>query len=122
MLMDYMKGMSSGNRLDISEGRIVVKDKWFAFTGELSLDEKLSLDAQGTISSNKSGEMLTGIKAIMGNFPLALERMMKRIGANENKTQSLGVGVRRGILSINGAPVGPLPSVPELMHLHGRGL
>lgn len=121
MFMHYLRNVSDYGELDIMELRLMVEDFWLSYVGPLSVNEKLYLSLNGKLSSNKSADMMNGIKKVMGGFPLALERMLERIGVEENKTQTISLSTNQEILNINGAPVGKMPSLPEQFNLHGRG-
>ena len=121
MLMHYFKGMSEYSELDILESRLMVDDFWLSYLGPLNVNRDLYLKLNGSLSSNKFADMMGGIKKVMGGFPLALERMLERIGMDENKTQTISLSTSERILNINGAPVGKMPSLPEQFNLHGRG-
>tara|TARA_R110000868_G_scaffold218576_2_gene469198 strand:+ start:125161 stop:126234 length:1074 start_codon:yes stop_codon:yes gene_type:complete len=122
MLMDVFNGMAEKSKITVNEARLAYDDTWYSYKGDVELDEGLYIEAQGVLSTNKFADMLGGIKDIMGGFPIALTYMMDSIGAGENKTQSIDVGVEKRIMTINGAPVGVMDTVPELIHLHGRGI
>lgn len=121
MVMDILKLFSNESKLLVAEGRVAYDDIWYSYKGDIALRENVTLEANGTLTSNKFGDMLKDIESVVGTFPLALTRMMNSIGGLENKTQSIDVNVNRNMLTINGAPVGNMPEVPELLHLHGRG-
>lgn len=121
MLMHCLKYMSENRGIDIIESRLLVDDLWLSYIGSLNVNSELYLKLNGTLSSNKSADMMNGIKKVMNGFPLALERMLVRIGVDENKTQTISLSSNRNFLNVNGAPVGKMPSLPEQFNLHGRG-
>lgn len=121
MVMNYLKNFAMFNQVDVIDSRIVVDGTWYSYKGSMFVDDELYLQVNGSLSSNKFAVMMDGIKDIMGGFPLALERMLKRIGLGENKVQSVTLMSNGSILNVNGAPVGVMPTLPEQLNLHGRG-
>jgi hypothetical protein len=121
MVMNYLKNFALFSQLDISEFRVVVDDTWYSYQGPISVNDKLYLQLNGSLSSNKFATMMTGVENMMGGFPLALERMLERIDVDENRTQTVFISTNDKILNVNGAPVGKMPTLPEQFNLHGRG-
>lgn len=121
MVMNYLRNLALFSQLDIIDSRLVIDDMWLSYKGTMAVDDMLCLQLNGSLSSNKFSDMMSGIKQVMGGFPLALERMLKRIGIEENKTQAITISSNDSILNVNGAPVGTMPTMPEQFELHGRG-
>ena len=121
MVHNYLKSCSLFSQWNVVESRVVVDGVWYSYQGPLSINDELFVQLNGTLSSNKFATMMSGIKKVMGGFPLALERMLDKLGGDEERTQAITLSTNGPVLNVNGAPVGTMPTLPEQFNLHGRG-